>query len=324
MEYTKDEVAQLYLNHFINYDEYAKYDNGIDKSYVIKALDKVADKKYVSFLYRVIKYYDIYFFVGKGIQHCVPVQIDDTDATLCSIKITQDNNAFFHEIGHGVDFGFLSSLAKIDKSYYNKIDFYSGKDLYNVLLEEFGSQWENIYNDIERELLNSLDEEFYEGFGEVIRKNAKDYASCNNIKVRIAFSTPEQKEKHEKKMDKLRAIRDRLTAEGIFEAFKQYVTSKSLTNIRLKYDVLIDAVSAYKDVNLPFGLGGHSPKYYKQEPSNLSIEFFANLFSDTILGNNESINTVKKYLPKSYEEFMKTLEAMDAYSKFLDALACNE
>ena len=59
---------------------------------------------------------------------------------------------------------------------------------------------------------------------------------------------------------------------------------------------------------------GHSTTYWKNNPEYVSVEFFAETYSSSIV-NPEAIEVIKQYFPRSYAKFESILEGMVAERK---------
>ena len=72
--------------------------------------------------------------------------------------------------------------------------------------------------------------------------------------------------------------------------------------------LLSDIIQGATDGRVSIG-GGHGIDYWLSSPANLSCEAFAEMFESSI-ANKMQIDTIKKYLPKSYAVYQEILSDM--------------
>lgn len=232
----------------------------------------------------------------------------------------RQGEVWFHENGHLFDYSknkdgkWLSTIAKDE----------NGNTLHDLIKEELNEKIKN----------NELS---YKIFNEEVDKLAEKYFNESekpNVNIEETYNKyKEYKDKYNKQYEEIRSewLKDNLTFEiyhqkdndlrqelegkykEVIENYKKLENLKSNSKkkarneLLLKYSAISDAYAAVAKIS--YGLGiGHSYRYYHSRPENLEIEFFANCFSTKAGGDKASIETIKKYAPKSYDMFEKILK----------------
>lgn len=235
-------------------------------------------------------------------------------------RIGRQGEVWFHENGHLFDHSknkdgkWLSTIAKDEngKTLHDLIKEELDEKIKNnelsgkIFSEEVNKLTEKYFNESEKPNVNV--EETYNKYKEYKDKYDKQYGEIRSewLKDNISYETYHQRE-NEIKQELEEEYKDTIENYKKLESLKLSSKKKARNELSLKYSAISDAYGAVAKIS--YGLGiGHSYSYYKSRPEYLEIEFFANCFSAKAGKDKASIETIKKYAPKSYALFEKILK----------------
>ena len=222
-----------------------------------------------------------------------------------------DSETFTHECGHLADHHDVHN----NEAYLYSLKPFKGCNLHMTLIDEFNRNKEMIFKKFKEELNTSLEEEFGEKaldlleqcyrIKEIKTSILKDvsYAKYGSNRLSLAHpkSTKPRKEEYVSIVEKIAGQIVSISEDSSIDDYiSMYLNSKTYKEICKNYGGTIsDMLSSTYDLT-PYGLGGHTIKYFEQ-PSLLSQEFFAEIFSYKLTNNVSCLDRTKKLFPRTFK-----------------------
>ena len=222
-----------------------------------------------------------------------------------------DSETFAHECGHLADHHDVHN----NEAYFYSLKPFKGCNLHITLIDEFNANKEKIFKKFKEELNASLEEEFGEKALDVLEQCyrikevkasiAYDVSFARYGSNRLSLAHPKAtKPRNEKYVSIVNKIANQINSISDDSSLDDYIlmyrNSKTYKEICKNYGGTIsDMLSSTYDLN-PYGLGGHTIKYFEQ-PSLLSQEFFAEFFSYKLTNNISCLERTKKLFPRTFK-----------------------
>ena len=193
-----------------------------------------------------------------------------------------------HELGHAVDFWFGHN-----KALSSNVIIKDNKTLYEIFMEEFESNHEEIYR--------MVMEEYKDIINSNINDNAFDILSKGYHRYRILLASVMGKPGSQAEKNR-KAIQKELYESGFVETYYLFVSKKCYSILNAKYSPVLDALSSRYDFS-GMWLDHHDRLYYRLDRYRAVQEFFANLFAAKITSKHQHFDNLIKLLPNSFDAF---------------------
>ena len=274
-------------------NEQAKVFSPLYRDFVLKIISNKKIKitnQFDKCLYRDVIKDKSQFFSDK-----CRVYVDKNSNVLLNKKLTKKSDgqividlnkkdALPHELGHAVDFWFGSGY-----SLTSLVIVKDNKTFKEIFLEEFNQEYELIYQTIMDEYKTIINSSINENAFDILMNNIKKYRKLCSIPIHHSFVSKRQK------------LQQELYESGFVEILYSIIDKRCFEIINDKYSPILDAISAKYNL---FGLGlSCHPQEYYQNDKRIVEEFFANAFEAKVTSKYQHLNSLIKYLPKSFEAF---------------------
>ena len=257
-------------------------------------LAKTMKKEYLPFLSKFIESAPI---VPKNVFYDGYVHMDVTiEAAHSGAELVRkgttltafDATTFAHEIGHAVDgyFGWNNTFS-------HEVLLHDSRTLCETLVEELDQSGEAIYQRIISEYKEAIASALGQEAVDILWEHKGLYGELRSIPVNLEdrYTTAERQ-----------SIQDQLYECGFVETLYQVYQGGYFAEINRKYSPILDALSSRHDFSGQL-LSHHKYDYYQEDPENVGMEFFANLFAMKVQDDGTIESMLKVYLPASLAAF---------------------
>lgn len=298
--------------------EYVK-NNSTIKGKTLKTLNEIinkADDECVDLLNKAYSKHKYKFSIGSGKYFLGSgVQCDKTDFVEDGRGFGKVGSVWFHENGHLLDYSYSENYNEFASTSFKDE---KGNTLYDYLQEElkdlmnkenYTEEFTKLKEKYKEEKISKQEEEELQRLRQMRREiNTEDaYKKDIELLKTHGYSTQYLSEKNK--------IYEENYKQGMGEEnYNRYEELEDKLNYAIRYSTSqyytdLTTISDALSSKMRMGLGvGHPLSYYKRNPKNLAIEFFANMFSAKSVGSNSTIELTKKHFPKSCAMFEKILK----------------